>query len=112
MYGMFRKINAREKVVGWYTTGTRFKPHDIEINELFRKYCNNPVLVVIDVEQSDALSLPTEAYQAVEEISKSGEIIKNFIHLPSTVEAFEPEEIGVEHLLREIKDISLNSLSN
>jgi hypothetical protein len=26
--------------------------------------------------------------------------VKNFIHLPSSVEAFEPEEIGVEALLR------------
>lgn len=60
MYSMFRKvnkfynkkINAREKVIGWYTTGTKFKPHDVEINELFRKYTYNPVLVIIDVEHS------------------------------------------------------------
>ena len=47
-----KKINAREKVIGWYTTGTKFKPHDVEINELFRKYTYNPVLVIIDVEHS------------------------------------------------------------
>ena len=60
MYSMFKKviwlnnkkINAREKVIGWYTTGTKFKPHDVEINELFRKYTYNPVLVIIDVEHS------------------------------------------------------------
>jgi len=60
MYNMFKKvnyfnnkkINAREKVIGWYTTGTKFKPHDVEINELFRKYTYNPVLVIIDVEHS------------------------------------------------------------
>jgi len=34
-----------------------------------------------------------------------------FKHVESTVEAFEPEEIGVESLLREIKSLSLNSLS-
>jgi hypothetical protein len=34
------------------------------------------------------------------------------MHIPSSVEATEPEEIGVEALLREIKDISLNSLGN
>jgi 26S proteasome regulatory subunit N8 len=32
MYKMFKKINPKEKVVGWYTTGTRFQPHDIHIN--------------------------------------------------------------------------------
>lgn len=50
---MFRKINAKEKIVGWYTTGTKFKKHDLEINEIFRKYTPNPVLVIIDVEHSD-----------------------------------------------------------
>lgn len=28
------------------------------------------------------------------------------------MEAFEAEEVGVEHLLREIKDVSINSLGN
>ena len=45
-------MNAKEIVVGWYTTGTKFKSHDVEINEVIRKYCPNPVLVVIDVEHS------------------------------------------------------------
>ena len=52
------------------------------------------------------MALPTEAYCSVEIVSSEGNIIKNFVHIPSTVEAFEPEEVGVEHLLREIKDIS------
>lgn len=33
------------------------------------------------------------------------------MHLQSSVEAFEPEEIGVEHLLREIRDVSVNTLT-
>jgi 26S proteasome regulatory subunit N8 len=32
--------------------------------------------------------------------------------LPSTVEAFEPEEIGVEQLLRDIKDVTVTTLTN
>ena len=58
------------------------------------------------------MALPTEAYCSVEIVSSEGNMIKNFVHIPSTVEAFEPEEVGVEHLLREIKDISLDSLGN
>lgn len=38
--------------MGWYTTGTRFKDHDIEINEVIKKYTPNPVLVIIDVEHN------------------------------------------------------------
>lgn len=31
---------------------------------------------------------------------KTGSITKSFFHIESKVEAHEPEEIGVEHLLR------------
>ena len=112
-----------EKVVGWYTTGSRFKPNDIAINQIFYKYTSSPIFVVIDVHQQvfvlfqiyrkqDPISLPTEAYMAVDEVSKSGEVIQNFIHLPSTVQAIEPEEIGVEQLLREINSMQGHSLTN
>jgi len=49
MYSMYRKVNIKEKFIGWYSTGTRIKSHDIEINNLFKNYCSNPILVVIDV---------------------------------------------------------------
>ncbi len=39
-------------MVGWYTTGVKYKTHDIEINEVFRKYTMNPTLVIIDVEHN------------------------------------------------------------
>ncbi len=44
--------------------------------------------------------------------AKTGSIYKSFFHIESKVEATEPEEIGVEHLLREIKEIPLNSLES
>lgn len=34
-----------------------------------------------------------------------------FMHVPSSIEAEESEEIGVEHLLRDIKDLSTGTLS-
>jgi 26S proteasome regulatory subunit N8 len=111
MYAMFKKISAKEKVVGWYITGTKFKPHDIDINELFKKYTPNPVLVMIDVEHADELGLPTEAYSSIEEVTREGTIVKSFVHVPSAVQAFEPEEIGVEQLLRDIKDVTVSTLT-
>jgi 26S proteasome regulatory subunit N8 len=38
MFNMFRKINSREKIIGWYSTGPDIKKNDIEINEILRKY--------------------------------------------------------------------------
>jgi 26S proteasome regulatory subunit N8 len=36
---------------------------------------------------------------------------KTFVHTPSIIEAEEAEEIGVEHLLRDIRDVAVGTLS-
>lgn len=36
---------------------------------------------------------------------------RTFVHTPSTIEAEEAEEIGVEHLLRDIRDVAVGTLS-
>lgn len=111
MYGMFKKVNARERVVGWYHTGPKLHQNDIAINELVRRYCPNSVLVIIDAKPKD-LGLPTEAYIAVEEVHDDGTpTSKTFEHVPSEIGAEEAEEVGVEHLLRDIKDTTVGSLS-
>lgn len=111
MYGMFKKVNAREKVVGWYHTGPKLHQNDIAINELIRRYCPNSILVIIDAKPKD-LGLPTEAYQAVEEVHDDGSpTSKTFEHVPSEIGAEEAEEVGVEHLLRDIKDTTVGTLS-
>lgn len=108
---MFKKVNAREKVVGWYHTGPKLHQNDISINELIRRYCPNSVLVIIDAKPKD-LGLPTEAYQAVEEVHDDGSpTSKTFEHVPSEIGAEEAEEVGVEHLLRDIKDTTVGTLS-
>lgn len=111
MYGMFKKVNAREKIVGWYHTGPKLNQNDVAINELIRRYCPNSVLVIIDAKPKD-LGLPTEAYRAVEEVHDDGSpTSKTFEHVPSEIGAEEAEEVGVEHLLRDIKDTTVGTLS-
>jgi len=111
MYGMFKKVNAREKIVGWYHTGPKLHQNDVAINELVRKYCPNSILVIIDAKPKD-LGLPTEAYIAVEEVHDDGTpTSKTFEHVPSEIGAEEAEEVGVEHLLRDIKDTTVGTLS-
>ncbi|XKL69221.1 hypothetical protein PGB90_006990 [Kerria lacca] len=111
MYGMFKKVNAREKIVGWYHTGPKLQQNDIAINELIRRYTPNSILVIIDAKPKD-LGLPTEAYRAIEEIHDDGSPTgKTFAHVPSEIGAEEAEEVGVEHLLRDIKDTTVGSLS-
>jgi len=111
MNDMFKKVNAREKLVGWYHSGPKLRASDLEINELFKRYTSNPLLVIIDVQPKE-VGVPTDAYFAVEEIKDDGTTTtKTFVHTPSIIEAEEAEEIGVEHLLRDIRDVAVGTLS-
>jgi proteasome lid subunit RPN8/RPN11 len=112
MYGMMRKINSKEKIIGWYSSGPSIKKADIDINEILRRYNTNPVFVVIRVqEHGESLGIPTEAYTTQEEVDDDGNLMRQFIHIPSSIGASEAEEVGVEHLLRDIKDASVGLLS-
>merc|ERR1711962_1246482 len=111
MYQMFKKVNAKERIVGWYHTGPKLHQNDIVINDKIREYCPQSVLVIIDAEPK-TVGLPTEAYRAVEEVHDDGTpTTKTFEHVASEIGAEEAEEVGVEHLLRDIKDTTVGTLS-
>ena len=57
-----RKINSKEKIIGWYSSGPSIKKADININEILRRYNTNPVFIVIKVHEADSVGIPTEAY--------------------------------------------------
>lgn len=110
MFGMFRRVAAREVVVGWYSTGPKIRSNDIDIHELFKKYLPNPVYTIIDVKPK-AVGIPTDAYISVEEVQDEKSQPKlTFAHVASEMGALEAEEIGVEHLLRDVKDTTVSDL--
>ena len=113
MMAMYKKINAREKLVGWYHTGPRLRASDQEINDLMKQLIPRPVMVIVDPRSRDT-GIPTDAYFAIEEIKDDGTATqRTFLHAPSTIVAEESEEIGVEHLLRDIRDTTtVGSLSS
>jgi 26S proteasome regulatory subunit N8 len=111
MYEMFKKINAKEKLIGWYHSGPKLRPSDLKINDVFKKYTTDPTLLVVDVKQT-GVGIPTDAYIAIVAVKKDGTFTEPaFNHIPSIIEAEEAEEIGVEHLLRDIRDQAAGSLS-
>jgi len=113
MFAMFKKVNAREKVLGWYSTGPKIRPADIEINEMFRSYTSDPILVIVDVNPKGDLEIPTQAYVSVESKPEESSVARRaFQHVLSEVGAYEAEEVGVEHLLRNIRDTSESSMSD
>ena len=60
-------MSARERMIGWYTTGPKLRASDQEINELFKRFVARPVMVIVDV-RPHTVGIPTDAYFAVEEI--------------------------------------------
>ncbi|CDW60742.1 26S proteasome non ATPase regulatory subunit 7 [Trichuris trichiura] len=104
MYAMFRKVNARESIVGWYHSGPNLYKNDVEVNETLKKFIDTPVLIVVRAKPMEVGS-PLTAYIEMEEVQEDGSTTKKTFALrPSKVESEEAEEIGVEHLLRDVKD--------
>lgn len=119
MLAMFRKVNAKERVVGFYSTGPQIRPNDLRIHDIVKRFLPTncitpPVFCIIDI-RPDRQSLPTTAYKVVEEVStKEGqrEVKLSFAHVPSIMGAQEAEEVGVEHLLRDINDPTVSTVAS
>ncbi|ODV91989.1 hypothetical protein CANCADRAFT_573 [Tortispora caseinolytica NRRL Y-17796] len=110
MASMFRKVNAKEQVIGWYHSGPKLRASDMAISELLKRFTAKPVLVIIDVFARE--EIPTDAYFAIDEVKDDGSTTsRTFVHAPSTIVAEEAEEIGVEHLLRDVRDAAIGALS-
>eukprot|EP00948_MAST-09A_sp_MAST-9A-sp1_P003486 g3486.t1 len=128
MTRLFKKINAKERIVGFYCTGNSIRPNDLHIQDMFRKYCKDPIMALVDVDsESSALAesalsnsteatdngggIPIKAYYAQEIVKDGREINREFVHVHSSVSAYEAEEVGVECLLRGINDPSVSELA-
>merc|ERR1712032_270936 len=71
------------------------------------------IFTIIDIRaEREEEGLPVKAYKMVETVPEDGEeIVLTFKHIPSEVGAYEAEEVGVEHLLRDINDPSVSTLA-
>lgn len=67
------------------------------------------MFLIVNV-KPDNEGLPTSAYTSVEVSAAGKETERVFEHLPSEVGAYESEEVGVEHLLRDINDPSVSTV--
>jgi 26S proteasome regulatory subunit N8 len=71
----YLSISAKERPIGFYHTGPRLRSSDLEISELFKRFCDRPVMVIVDVRATGGrgdTGIPTDAYFAVEEIKDVG----------------------------------------
>lgn len=92
MFSMFKKIAAKERIVGFYSTGPKIRPADLLLDTIFRKYTSNPLLVIVDV-RPDIEGIPIQAYNTVEEVKEGKEAVRTFVHVPAEIGAYEAEEV-------------------
>lgn len=134
MLAMFRKVNAKERLVGFYSTGPQIRENDLRIYGMMSRFLpansvTPPVFCIIDV-RPDRKAMPTTAYKIVEKVEDSNgssasgsssssnnnsgktEVKKTFAHVPSMIGAMEAEEVGVEHLLRDINDPTVSTIAS
>lgn len=72
------------------------------------------MLVIVDVNPRERFEIPTEAYLSVEQPRGAGaeSAGRTFAHLRSEVGAYEAEEVGVEHLLRDIRGATESTVAD
>lgn len=111
---MFRKVNAKERVVGFYSSGPQIRPNDLRIHDICQRFGDPCVFCLIDIRPNRS-DLPVTAYKVVEQVStNAGETVvqRAFAHVPSAMGAMEAEEVGVEHLLRDINDPTVSTVAS
>lgn len=112
MFKLFRKVNSVEQIVGWYHTSSHLQKNDLQITQTFQAYTKDPVLAVIDAENSQAGS-PVKCYRLERESHCSTASTRFvFSHVPFEIEAEEAEEVGVQQLIEDIKDANMGDLEN
>jgi 26S proteasome regulatory subunit N8 len=118
MAAMFRKVTARERIIGWYSTGPQIRSADTGVHEIVQSFCStgHALYVICQVDPKE-IGLPTEAYVCVEDegvlfdSNTTGQQRRVFEHVPNSIGALEAEEVGTEHLLRDVRDVSVSTLT-
>eukprot|EP00792_Barthelona_sp_PAP020_P004861 TRINITY_DN2384_c0_g1_i2.p1 TRINITY_DN2384_c0_g1~~TRINITY_DN2384_c0_g1_i2.p1 ORF type:complete len:289 (+),score=95.08 TRINITY_DN2384_c0_g1_i2:57-923(+) len=102
MFDMFRKVSRKEEIVGWYSSGTRLSPNDYVINNLIKQYCSHPIYVLVEI--SRTTDFPARCFHCVKRSPQPGDVpVDTFLSLPSEKRESISEEIGVQHLLRDVR---------
>jgi len=102
MYELYCKVNCHERILGWYHSGPGMYKSDLDISKTFCQFCDDPVLAIINV-KSEESRLPCQSFSLER---------NNLRYINTEISADEIEEVGVEHLLRDIKEGTGSSLKD
>lgn len=111
MFNMFRRVLPRVQVVGWYSAGPScaVQPNDMLLHLLVAdRFAANPVYCIVNTDPNNK-GVPVLAYTTVQ--GREGTRSLEFRNIPTHLGAEEAEEIGIEHLLRDLTDSTITTLS-
>jgi 26S proteasome regulatory subunit N8 len=109
MYKMYKKVLPKVRIVGWYTSGTEISQNDLNIHLLVaQRFCPNPVCCIVNTEPTNK-GVPLLAYTTTG--SLDGRDVE-FRTILSELSSYEAEDIGIEHLLRDLTDSTVTTLSS
>lgn len=108
---MYRKVLPRIKVVGWYSSGPDIGVNDVDIHLIVaERFCRSPIYGIVNADPAKK-GAPVTAYTTTESRLTNGNITVEFRNIHTNLGAVEAEEIGVEHLLRDLTDSTISNLS-
>lgn len=108
MWLMYRKVLPKIKVVGWYSSGPEICSNDLNIHLLLAQhFCASPIYCIVNANPQKK-GVPVVCYTTTESRGAQSVEFRNIISHLGTVEA---EEIGVVHLLRDLTDSTITTLS-
>lgn len=109
MYRMFHKVLPKINIVGWYSSGPTICPNDILLHLLVaNRFCPNPIYCVVNTDPTRKGS-PVSAYTTI--AGREGAPVE-FRNVPTELGSSEAEDIGIEHLLRDLTDSTVTTLSS
>lgn len=105
MASLQQKVNAREQIVGWFSTGTLDMSSGIDalIHSFYTNECPNPVHLVVDTTlQNDRLAV--KAFVSRSLVLQGQELAREFQEIECEIRTIDAERAGGELLVEESVD--------
>jgi len=99
MYDLHRKVNTRETVVGWYSTGSSITPISSMIHNLFGREVNMPVHLCVDTKINEASKMEMKAYTSVPVQLGRKQLGSRFVEVGCKLLVSDAERIGLDVLV-------------
>ena len=94
------KVNSREKIVGWFSTGTDISGSDALIHNFYTNECPNPVHLILDT-SLEKMDMGVKAYVSRVLMIEGSALAREFQEIPCEVRTSEAERIAGDLMLSE-----------